>query len=63
MERIDTLQHEISRLVADRQALRAGGATPDTLERNRREITRAQWELAHALIAAHAPGQTAVSAA
>jgi len=47
-------------LVAERQELRGGGAAPAAIERNRLQIARAQWELAHALIEQYLPAaQTA----
>jgi hypothetical protein len=45
----------IAQLVAVRQELRARGASDGSLERNRLQIARAQWELAHALIDHHLP--------
>jgi hypothetical protein len=51
----DELATRIARLVAERQALRARGAREASLERNRLQIARAQWELAHALIDLHLP--------
>ena len=47
-------------LVAERQELRGGGAATAAIERNRLQIARAQWELAHALIEQYLPAaQTA----
>jgi hypothetical protein len=51
----DELTTRIGRLVAERQELRARGASEASLERNRLQIARAQWELAHALIDRHLP--------
>jgi hypothetical protein len=51
----DELTTRIGRLVAERQELRARGASDASLERNRLQIARAQWELAHALIDRHLP--------
>jgi hypothetical protein len=48
---ITNLQTRLAELVRERQQLRAGQADADTLERNRREIVRLQWELADALLA------------
>ncbi len=50
---VETLVEEIRRLVAERQALRERATAPGTLERNRRRIVRAQWELSLALIDRH----------
>lgn len=52
---VETLTLRIAELVAERQELRAGGAGAAALERNRRRLARAQWELAHALIERHLP--------
>ena len=46
LERVESLVHE-------RQSLRAGGAGRAALERNRADITRAQWQLSRALISRH----------
>jgi hypothetical protein len=51
----DELTTRIGRLVAERQELRARGASEASLERNRLQIARAHWELAHALIDRHLP--------
>ena len=53
----------IAGLVAERQELRARGASIASLERNRLQIARAQWELGHALIDRHLPQAAAQSAA
>ena len=45
----------IAVLVAERQELRGSGAAEAAIERNRLQIARAQWELAHALIERHLP--------
>jgi hypothetical protein len=50
---VEALQEQLAELVAQRQALRAGGASGAELERNRRRILRAQARLSHALIARH----------
>ena len=42
-------------LVAERQQLRDRGASESSLERNRLQLARAQWELGHALIDRHLP--------
>jgi hypothetical protein len=56
---VETLQERISRLVAERQALRARRADEDRLEENRREIAHSQHQLSQALIARHLPVQAA----
>jgi hypothetical protein len=60
---VDTLQDRIALLVAQRQELRFCGATEATLERNRLQIARSQWELAHALIDRYLPAPAERSAA
>jgi ribosomal protein L29 len=60
---VEALVVRIGELVAERQELRAGGAPQAAIERNRRQIARAQWELAHALIDRYLPAEPAVSAA
>ncbi|HEY7018734.1 MAG TPA: hypothetical protein VH297_09745 [Gaiellaceae bacterium] len=45
---------QIGALVAERQELRSRGSDEKALERNRLQIARSQWELAHALIDLHA---------
>jgi hypothetical protein len=52
---VEGLQERIGALVACRQVLRENGATPETLERNRRRLARCQWELSFALIERHLP--------
>jgi hypothetical protein len=52
---VETLQDRIGALVAQRQALRENGANPETLERNRRQLARCQWQLSFALIERHLP--------
>jgi hypothetical protein len=47
---VEELAARIQSLVGERQALRAGAATRETLESNRREICRLQQELSLALI-------------
>ena len=59
---VESLAARIAELVAERQALRESGSPPAAIERNRVQLVRAQWELAHALIDEHlaeAPAQTA----
>ena len=50
----------IAVLVGERQELRERGASQASLERNRLQIARAQWELGHALIDLYLP-QTAAA--
>lgn len=57
----DELQALIARLVAERQRLRERGGSEASLERNRIQIARAQWELGHALIDRHLPPAHAVA--
>jgi hypothetical protein len=45
---VEALQDLLGGLLRERELLRASGATR-SLERNRREIVRLQWELSHAL--------------
>jgi hypothetical protein len=52
---VEALTLRIYGLVAERQALRARGASIASLERNRVQLARAQWELGHALIDRHLP--------
>jgi FtsZ-binding cell division protein ZapB len=52
---VETLQTRIGELAAQRQTLRAERAERETLERNRLEIARAQWQLSHALIERYLP--------
>ncbi|MFN2628622.1 MAG: hypothetical protein ABR569_08305 [Gaiellaceae bacterium] len=47
---VEELSVQIDRFNAERQRIRAGEADPGSLERNRLEIARAQWELSYALI-------------
>jgi hypothetical protein len=55
----DELAAQIAQLVAERQQLRESGAGEASLERNRLQIARAQWELGHALIDRHLPAEPA----
>lgn len=57
----DELNAQIALLVAERQELRAHGANEAALERNRLRLARAQWELGHALIDRHLPGEEAAA--
>ena len=59
---VESLVNRIGELVSERQELRAACAPPAAIERNRVQIARAQWELAHALIDRYLP-DTARSAA
>jgi hypothetical protein len=57
---IESVTEEIGRIVAERQDLRASGASSDVLEENRRRLAKAQSELSQLLIARHLPSsQTA----
>jgi hypothetical protein len=50
---VETLVAEIGRIVAERQELRAAGASASELEQNRRLLADAQGRLSHLLIARH----------
>jgi hypothetical protein len=52
---VEALQDHLGGLLRERERLHEGGNELD-LERNRRDIVRAQWELTHALLARHAAG-------
>jgi len=52
---VEALHVQIGALVAQRQALRENGANPETLERNRRQLARCQWQLSFALIERYLP--------
>ena len=54
-DNVESLKQQITELVAERQALRAQGASLPTLEPNRQRILHLQWQLSHALIARHLP--------
>jgi hypothetical protein len=58
---VEALTRRIAALVVERQQLRGENAAVADLERNRLQLARAQWELAHALIDQHLPGQTAAA--
>ena len=62
MAHVDDIDRRIRALVAERQELRARGASPDELEANRRELVRLQWELARALIELHLDGPAPAAA-
>ncbi|HEY6151202.1 MAG TPA: hypothetical protein VIW19_11835 [Gaiellaceae bacterium] len=50
---MDVLAVRIAELISERQDLRATGSSAAAIERNRVQLARAQWELAHALIDEH----------
>jgi hypothetical protein len=52
---VESLNTEIERVVAERQALRAAGADAATLEENRRRLGEAQTALSRLLIERHLP--------
>lgn len=52
---VESLNAEIERVVAERQALRAAGADAETLEENRRRLSDAQAALSQLLIERHVP--------
>ena len=52
---VESLNTEIERVVAERQALRAAGADAATLEENRRRLGDAQAALSRLLIERHLP--------
>ena len=52
---VESLTEEIGRIVAERQELRAAGASFDVLEENRRRLAQAQSQLSELLIARHLP--------
>lgn len=52
---VESLNSEIERVVAERQALRAAGADAATLEANRRRLAEAQAALSRLLIERHLP--------
>jgi hypothetical protein len=56
---VEELETQIGTLVDRRQTLRRRGAGPNTLERNRRQLARCQWELSFALIERYLPQQQA----
>lgn len=60
---VEVLTLRIAGLVVERQQLRGRDASLASLERNRIQIARAQWELGHALIERHLPQPAAQSAA
>jgi hypothetical protein len=50
LQTIDSLGAEIGRIVAERQELRAAGASHEVLEENRRRLAQAQAQLSRLLI-------------
>ena len=56
---VESLTELLRLLTTERQSLRASEAGSVALERNRVAITRAQWELSHALIERYLPAQSA----
>ena len=52
---VEELETQIGALVDRRQKLRRRDAGAETLERNRLQLARCQWELSFALIARHLP--------
>ena len=52
---VETLAAEIGQIVAERQDLRAAGATTAALEENRRRLAAAQNQLSVLLIERHLP--------
>jgi hypothetical protein len=55
---VETLAEEIAEIVVERQRLRAGGATREALEENRRSLADAQNRLSQLLIDRHLPRQS-----
>jgi len=60
---VESLAARIADLVTERQKLRVAGSPAAAIERNRVQLARAQWELAHALIDEHLDQSTARTAA
>lgn len=60
---MEALSLRVAGLVVERQELRIRGASLASLERNRLQIARAQWELGHALIERYLPQPAARTAA
>src|SRR5262249_59328282 len=58
---VESVVAEIGRMVAERQELRAAGASPSLLEQNRRLLADAQARLSHLLIARHRHESAAAS--
>lgn len=55
---VETLQRDLSALVALRQDLRTRGESDEILEQNRLEIASCQWQLSYALIERYLPAQS-----
>ena len=53
---VEVLQDVLGGLLHERERLRDAGSAA-ALEENRQKIVGAQWQLAHALIALHAPAR------
>jgi len=51
---VEELQEQIADLVCERQGLRTFGASDASLEQNRLQLVRSQWDLSQALIERHA---------
>ena len=51
---VEELQEQIAGLVCERQDLRTFGASHASLEQNRLQLVRSQWDLSQALIERHA---------
>jgi hypothetical protein len=62
-ESVEALTLRISARVGERQQLRERDANETSIERNRVQLARAQWELAHALIDRHLPEPAELPAA
>ena len=56
---VGELSERIAALTAERQELRRTGASGEVLEENRKQLSRSQWALSHALIEQHLPGLAA----
>ena len=59
---VEELTARVGELAAERQELRARGASELVLERNRIKLARTQWELSHALIDRYLPAPAAAAA-
>jgi hypothetical protein len=60
---VEDLIGRIADLVLQRQSMRADGADPAILERNRLDLVRAHQDLSYALIDRHCPPKPAEAAA